>query len=181
MNLGQAIAPNTVLFHISNRAQVITVAKVYEEDLGKVKTGQEAKVKVLSYPQKRFTGKVILIEPNLDSLTRTVNIQILLDNQQGLLKPGMFTRVYLRLAQKAEALTIPNSAILEANNEKFVFKRQGNAYERVVVKTGLSDETYTEITAGLAAGDEVVMQGNRQLYTLWLTGGNKTQSTKDSP
>ncbi|KTD23965.1 MULTISPECIES: efflux RND transporter periplasmic adaptor subunit [Legionella] len=171
VNLGQAVAPNTVLFHISDRSKLIVIAKAYEEDLGKVKVGQEARLHVLSYPQQIFKGKVSLIEPNLDPLTRTVNVQILLDNPKDLLKPGMFTRANLVLQENKDALVIPNSAIIEANNEKFVFRKQGNVYQHVVVKTGISDDNYTEILSGLAAGDEVVNQGNRQLYTYWLTGG----------
>lgn len=175
VRLGQAIVPNTVLFHISHRAKLIVIAKVYEEDLGKVKVGQEANLLVLSYPKQNFVGKVILIEPNLDSLTRTVNAQILVDNSQGLLKPGMFTRANLIIQKNKSALTIPNIAIMEANGKKFVFKRQGNRYDYVEVKTGISNELNTEILAGLTAGDEVVTQGNRQLYTYWLTGGQPQQ------
>ncbi|KTC78137.1 efflux RND transporter periplasmic adaptor subunit [Legionella brunensis] len=171
VTLGQAVEPNTVLFHISNRRRLIAVAKVYEEDLGKVKIGQKAYLHVLSYPKQTFLGKVILIEPNLDSITRTVNVQIILDNSQDLLKPGMFTRANLILQENEDALTIPNAAILEANDEKFVFRREGKQFQRVIIKTGISDEINTEIIEGLAAGDEVVIQGNRQLYTLWLTGG----------
>lgn len=180
VNLGQAVAPNTVLFHISNRSKLIVVAKVYEEDLGKVKVGQIANLHVLSYPQKNFVGKVTLIEPNLDPLTRTVNAQILVDNPQDLLKPGMFTRANLILQKINSALAIPNSAIIEANNEKFVFKQQGDAFDRVVVKTGISDDNYTEILEGLVVGDEVVTQGNRQLYTNWLTRGKPLPKEESS-
>ncbi|WP_051555162.1 efflux RND transporter periplasmic adaptor subunit [Legionella fairfieldensis] len=170
VNLGQAVVPNTVLFHISNRTQLIALAKVYEEDLGQVKAGQEAELQVLGYPQRVFNGKVILIEPNLDPITRTVNAQILVTNTQDLLKPGMFTRVNLILQKHPKALTIPDAAIIEANEKKFVFKRQRDTYRYVPVTTGITTHNYTEILSGLAAGDEVVTQGNRQLYTLWLTG-----------
>lgn len=180
VNLGQAVAPNTVLFHISDRSKLIAVAKVYEEDLGKIKVGQTAEIHVLSYPQQTFTGKVTLIEPNLDPLTRTVNVQILLDNPKDLLKPGMFIRANIILAENKSALVIPNSAIIEANNEKFVFKKQGNVYEHVIVKTGISDNDYTEILSGLVAGDEIVTQGNRQLYTYWLTGGKPQPTDKQN-
>lgn len=178
VNLGQAVAPNTVLFHISDRSKLIAIAKVYEEDLGKIRVGQTAKIHVLSYPLQTFVGKVTLIEPNLDPLTRTVNVQILLNNPKDLLKPGMFIRANIILAANKSALVIPSSAIIEANNEKFVFKKQGNVYEHVIVKTGISNDDYTEILSGLVTGDEVVTQGNRQLYTYWLTGG-KPQPTDE--
>ncbi|WP_457608341.1 efflux RND transporter periplasmic adaptor subunit, partial [Legionella pneumophila] len=68
INLGQAVEPNTVLFHISNRDKLLVIAQVYEEDLDKIKVGQEVNVHALSYPKRTFPGQVTLIEPNLDSL-----------------------------------------------------------------------------------------------------------------
>lgn len=176
VNLGQAVEPNTVLFHISNREQLLVIAQVYEEDLGKIKAGQDVNVHVLSYPKRIFPGKVILIEPNLDPLTRSVNVQISLDNKEGLLKPGMFVRanVVLRLTQSA--LTVPNNAILEIDNATFVFVKNGASYDRTVVKLGARDDNYTEIKEGLVPGDEVVIQGNRELYTLSLSGGGTKKS-----
>lgn len=169
--VGQAVEPNTVLFHISDRSQVFVVASEYEEDIGKIKLGQETRVRVLSYPKQVFTGKVTLIDPNLDPLNRTVKVWIQLANPQGLLKPNMFARASVILRRNEAALTIPNGAIIEANGEKFVFVREGNKYHRVEVTIGASDDEYTEITAGLVPGDEVVTQGNREIYTMWLTGG----------
>ena len=172
VSLGQAIEPNTVLFHISDRSQMIAVVRVYEEDLGKIKMGQDTYVHVLSYPHQIFVGKVSLIDPNLDSLTRTTNVRITLNNSQALLKPGMFARANVVLQKNLTALTVPNAAIIEADNERFVFVREGDEYQRVIVKTGASDEDYTEIIDGLVPGDEVVTQGNRELYTLWFTGSS---------
>jgi cobalt-zinc-cadmium efflux system membrane fusion protein len=168
--VGQAVEPNTVLFHISDRSQVMVAANVYEEDFGKIKVGQEARVQVLSYPQV-FTGKLTLIDANVDPLSRTVKAWIQLVNPQGLLKPNMFARASVVLRRNEAALAVPNSAIIEANGEKFVFVREGNKFKRVEVNVGAKDTAYSEITDGLVPGDEVVTQGNRQIYTMWLTGG----------
>jgi cobalt-zinc-cadmium efflux system membrane fusion protein len=169
--LGQAVEPNTALFHISDRSQVIVVARVYEDGLGEVKVGQAARVRVLSYPQQVFSGKITLIDPNLDPLSRTVKAWIQLANPQGLLKPNMFARANVILQRNEAVLAVPTSAIIEANGEKFVFVREGDKYKRVEVTLGASDDEYSQITEGLVPGDEVVTQGNRQLYTLWLMGG----------
>ncbi|MFO9702926.1 efflux RND transporter periplasmic adaptor subunit [Legionella pneumophila serogroup 1] len=176
INLGQAVEPNTVLFHISNRDKLLVIAQVYEEDLGKVKVGQEVTIHALSYPKQTFPGQVTLIEPNLDPLTRTVNVRITLDNKEGLLKTGMFVRANVILARNEAALTVPNAAVLQADGEQFVFVQNGDIYDRVVVKIGAVDDDYSEITDGLVPGDLVVTQGNREIYTLWLTGGSKFQS-----
>lgn len=169
--VGQAVEPNTVLFHISDRSQVMVVAKVYEEDVGKVKVGQDTRVRVLGYPQQVLSGKINMIDPNLDPLSRTVKVWIQLANPQNMLKPNMFARASVILQHNAAALTLPNSAIIEANGEKFVFVREGNQYHRVEIKLGARDDEYSEIIDGIVPGDEVVTQGNREIYTMWLTGG----------
>lgn len=169
--VGQAVEPNTALFHISDRSQVIVVAKVYEADLGKVRIGQEARVRALSYPEQVFNGKVTLIDPNLDPQNRTVKVWIQLANPQGLLKPNMFVRANVIIERNEAVLTIPNAAIIEANGEKFVFVREGDKFNRVEITVGVKDDDYSEVTDGLVPGDEVATQGSRQIYTLWLTGG----------
>lgn len=168
---GQAVEPNTVLFHLSNRTRMRVVGRVYEEDLEKVHAGQKAYVKLLAYPDKMLIGTVSLVGPTLDPDTRTVPIWIVLDNRQGLLRPNLFARADIVLHYSQAALTVPNAAILEANGEKFVFVREAGKYRRVVVTAGASDDEYTAIDSQLVPGDEVVTQGARELYTLWLTGG----------
>lgn len=170
--LGQAVEPNTTLFRISDRSQMNVIARVYEEDLGKVRKGQEARIVLLSYPDKVFTGKITLIGPTLDPGSRTVEAWAQLANPDSLLKPNMFAHVSLLLRKSEATLAIPTAAIIEANGEKFVFVHQDKQFARVEITTGMSDDEFTEVTDDLVPGDEVVTQGNRQLYTLWLTGGS---------
>ena len=123
------------------------------------------------HTQQEVNGKVTLIDPNLDPLNRTVKVWIQLANPQALLKPNMFARVGVVLKRNEAALTVPNGAIIEANGERFVFVREGDKFKRVEINIGAKDDEFSEITDGLVPGDEVVTQGNRQIYTLWLTGG----------
>ncbi|PHS28312.1 MAG: efflux transporter periplasmic adaptor subunit [Robiginitomaculum sp.] len=169
--VGQSVGPDTALFHLSNRRRMLVIGNVYEEDLGLVKVGQAAKVSLLAYPDKTFSGTVSFIGTMLDPDTRTVALWVLLDNPDNLLKPNLFARADIVLGQKEAALTVANAAVLEANGDKFVFIRDGDNYDRIEVGTGTEDSQYTEITSGLVPGDEVVTQGAREIYTLWLTGG----------
>ena len=173
ISVGRSVEPATPLFQISDRSVVNMVARIYEEDLGKVRLGQDARVRTLSYPDRVFGGKVTLIGPSLDAQSRTVVVWFRLANPEGLLRPNLFAKAALVLKQKEAALAIPNTALMEANGEKFVFVRQGNQFDRVDITTGLADDQYTEVADGLVPGDEVVVQGTRELYTLWLTGGSK--------
>ncbi len=174
VTLGQAVEPSTVLFRISDRSQINVVARVYEEDLAKVRQGQEAVVRFLSYPGRVFAGRVTLVGPTLDPASRTVEVWVQLANPNGLFKPNMFASVGLLLRKSAATLAIPTAALIAANGETFVFVRQGEQFDRIEITTGMSDEAFTEVTDGIVPGDEVVTQGNRQLYTLWLTGGKMT-------
>lgn len=177
--IGQAIDPNTQLFHISNRTKMIAVGKVFEEDLSKVKAGQEAHVRLLGYPDQLFIGKVTLVEPNLDPASRTVKTWVELDNPQDVFKPNMFARIGVVLKQNDEALAIPNGAIIEANGEKFVFVKNGESFTRTEISVGAADDEFTEVTDGLVPGDEVATQGSREIYTMWLTGGKMTSEDGD--
>ena len=178
VKLGQAVQPNTALFSITNRDPIMVEANLYEEDIGKVKRGQTANINVLSYPGRIFTGKVILIEPNLDSVTRTVKVQLALNNPQGLLKPNMSAQANIVLEENMRALAVPNAAILEDRGEKFIFTQDGETYKRVTITTGAGNNNYTEIKSGVNINDNVVIQGHRQLYTLWLTGDQHNEGKK---
>lgn len=178
-NVGQSVEPSTILFRIRNSVEVNLVARVYEEDLGKVQVGQNTHVRLLSYPDRLLTGKISLIGPVLDPLSRTVEVWVTLANTDSLLKPNMFARVGVLLREEDATLTVPNQAIIEANGEKFVFVKQKDEYARVEITTGTSDDNYTEVTDGLVPGDEVVTQGNRQVYTAWLTGGAPLRGEDD--
>ena len=169
--VGQSVEPATTLFHIRDSSEVNVVARVYEEDLGKIVAGQATTVRLLSYPDRNFSGKIVLVGPSLDPLSRTVEVWVALANDEGLLKPNLFARVSVVLRHNNAALGIPKAAILEAAGEKFVFVKQRGAFVRTDIRTGASDDKYTEVTQGLVPGDQVVTVGNRQVYTVWLTGG----------
>ena len=171
VSVGQAIEPSTMLFRLRDNAQLAVVARVYEEDLGKVRVGQDTTLEFISYPGQAFSGRVNLIGPSLDPQTRTVDVWITIGNDAGQLKPNLFARAGIALRQNPTGLSIPSAAIIEANGEKVVFVRQGSKYARVEIETGAHDAQFTEVTEGLVPGDVVVVQGNREVYTVWLTGG----------
>jgi multidrug efflux pump subunit AcrA (membrane-fusion protein) len=171
VSVGQAIEPSTSLFAIRDSREVSVVARVYEEDLGKVQVGQDTTIEFISYPGKKFAGRIQLLGPSLDPLTRTVDVWVSVGNDEGILRPNLFARVGVVLRQADAALTVPTAAVIEANGERFVFVKQPTGYVRTEIETGVRDSQLTEVAEGLAAGDKVVVQGNRQVYTLWLTGG----------
>lgn len=168
ISLGGTAEPNNTLFRIADLSKVIVEGEVFESDIYKVKIGQDARIRLEAYPDKVFTGKVTFVASELDPVKRTLHLWVLVDNQEELLKPELFANVALVVDRSKEAITIPVEAIIDDGAEKFVFVKNGNQFIRQDVATGVSDDRYIEITDGLYPGDEVVTDGNRQIYTKWL-------------
>jgi multidrug efflux pump subunit AcrA (membrane-fusion protein) len=155
----------TPLIRIVNMDQVKAVVNVVEEELGKIKMGQEAKIKVDAYPDKTFSGNVTLISPLVNQLTRTASVEITLPNPQHLLKPGMFAQVEISLGQKDDLFLIPAHTILQEGERKRVFVvADGKAISRNV-ETGISQNGWVEIKSGLSENDSLIVAGQSLVKT----------------
>ncbi len=171
VTLGESVEPNKELFHIVDLSQVIVEAEVYEENVGKVKLDQVARVRVLGYPDDAFEGKITFIGVELDPEKRTLPVRVMVKNPDGKLKPEMFAKVAVVLARNEGVLAVPKEAILEAGGEKFVFVQTGDLFNRSDVQTGAEDDRFIEIKDGLVPDDVVVTDGKREVYTKSLMGG----------
>jgi multidrug efflux pump subunit AcrA (membrane-fusion protein) len=169
--LGSTVVPNTILFRIADLSKVIVEGDVFESDVSKVRLGQDARIRLDAYPDRVFNGTVSFVASQLDPQKRTLHLWVSVDNKEGLLKPELFARVALVIKPGREVLAIPLEAIIDDGAEKFVFVKNGNQFIRQDVATGASDDRYVEITDGLYPGDQVVTDGNREIYTKWLLGG----------
>ena len=168
VTLGQGVEPGTALFHLSDRSRMRIVGKVYEEDLGQIHTGQKAFVKLLAYPKQLLSGTVSFVGPTLDPETRTVEVWILLDNAQGLLKPNLFARADVVLGENPAALVVPNSADHRSQRREIRLRPRRRQVQSRRGHVGVTDDEVSEILSGLVPGDEVVTQGTREVYTVWL-------------
>ncbi len=168
VSVGGTVEPNKTLFRIVNLTEVIVEGEVFESDIYKVKLGKDARISLDAYPDNVFNGKVTFIASELEPTKRTLHIWVTVDNNEGLLKPELFAKIALIVGHSNEAISIPIKAIIDDGVEKFVFVKNGDRFVKQDVATGLSDDQYIEIIDGLYPGDEVVTEGNRQIYTKWL-------------
>jgi membrane fusion protein, heavy metal efflux system len=179
ISLGQSVEEaGKPLMTIVDSSTVLATANVYEKDLNKVKTGQSVRIKVAGLPDRTFTGKVTVIGAVVAGESRVVPVQAELDNSNGLLKPGMFAELEILTERSPEAvLTIPQSAIVEANGQQIVYVQNGNGYQPVNITVGRKSGDLVEIKDGLFEGDLVVTQRGMQLYAQSLRGGKKADDT----
>lgn len=138
-------------------------AELYERDVAKARVGQEVEVVVPAFPHEQFSGKVCYIGDTVNEETRTITVRTELRNDEERLKAGMLADVSLFYGQNGPVLTVPEAAVLEEGRQKIVFVRTPAGFVRRVVETGGADGSYQHVLSGLAAGEEVVVEGNHQL------------------
>ncbi len=158
---GMRFMPGERLYQIADLSVVWVVADVFEQDIGLVKSGAKAKVRISAYPDKTFEGVITYVYPTLSTSTRTVPVRIELANPGILLKPGMFAQVELPVGAKDPVLTVPTSAIIDSGTRQIVLvqAREGH-YEPRDVKLGARSENYIEVLDGLKDGETVVVAAN---------------------
>jgi len=137
--------------------------RVPEVYLRQVQSGQPLEIQLDAYPGKTFEGRVLAVNPLVDAAGRAVVIRAQVKNQDATLRPGMFARVRLITKDVAEALVVPEQALVPQGNEQFVFKVQDGKAVRAKVDVGQRRDGKAEITQGLAVGDLIVVAGQQRL------------------
>ncbi|NEU71775.1 efflux RND transporter periplasmic adaptor subunit [Hassallia byssoidea VB512170] len=164
------------LMTIINDGRIFATANIYEKDLGIVKNGQRIRVKVASFPNQTFEGRITQIGTSVQGETRVVPVQAEINNSRGSLKPGMFAELEVITDKTASSLlAIPTSAVVDANGKKIIYVQNGNAFQSTQVTFGQTSGDMVEVKTGLFEGDMVVTQRATQLYAQSLRGGSKKE------
>ncbi len=157
-------AGKPAIVSINQIKPVKVIVGVSERFLPQVTKGQPAGVTSDVYPDQVFNGKVNRIFPTIDRATGTFRVEIVIDNQDESLRPGMFARVALSLGEH-EALLVPAMSVLKqtGSNERFVFVIENNTAQRLTVEPGRKFDDRVEILTGLKPGQQLVITGQHNL------------------
>ena len=154
----------TLVMTLGDTSEVYVKGKVDESDIGKVYLGQPARIKVESFKDKTFTGKVTKISPmgvEKDNVT-TFEVRVSINNPEGMLKAMMTANAEIILDEHKGVLQIPEGAIIydkDKNASVEVPDPKGKDGKRkVAVNIGISNGAKTELLKGLKEGDQVVLQ-----------------------
>ncbi|HZU22474.1 MAG TPA: efflux RND transporter periplasmic adaptor subunit [Terriglobales bacterium] len=154
----------TLVMTVGDTREVYVKGKVDESDIGKVYLGQPARIKVESFKDKTFSGKVTKISPmgaEKDNVT-TFEVRVSISNPGGELKAEMTANAEILLEEHHAVLMVPEGAIIYDKDKKaFVEVQDANAKDgkrKVPVTVGISNGAKTEILAGLAQDQKVVLQ-----------------------
>ncbi len=159
--LGDQVTDQSPLFKIADLKNVWVIANVFEKDIARIKVGQAATVTVRAYPNRNFSGPITWVAAVLDPKTRTLEVRIELDNSEGLLTPGSFATVAVKVVTNESGLSVPTAAVQRQKTGSIVFvKSAEGVFERREVKLGEKSPETVEIVDGLKAGESVVTNGS---------------------
>jgi HlyD family secretion protein len=154
----------TLVMTIGDITQVYVQGKVDESDIGKVYLGQAARIKVESFKDKTFLGKVTKIAPlgvEKDNVT-TFEVRVSIDNPGGELKANMTANAEILLEEHKKVLTVPEQAVLYDKDRNASVEvpdpKAKTGRRKIDIKAGISNGTKTEVLAGLKSGDTVILQ-----------------------
>ncbi len=154
----------TLVMTLGDTSEVYVKGKVDESDIGKVYLGQPARIKVESFKDKTFTGKVTKISPmgvEKDNVT-TFEVRVSINNPEGMLKAMMTANAEIILDEHKNVLQIPEGAIIydkDKNASVEIPDSKGkDGKKKIAVNIGISNGAKTELLKGLKEGDQVVLQ-----------------------
>ena len=160
---GAYVKAGADIVRLENVSSIKVDFQIPETYLSKVRPNQEILVRVEAYPNEEFKGRVYAVEPVVDERTRTIAMRARIPNKGYKLKPGMFVRVAVTLATRADALIVPEQAIWPQGKDSYVYRVVDGKAALTKVEIGNRAPGSVEITKGLAANDVVVTDGQIKL------------------
>jgi len=172
---GDMASPAMPLVTVVQMERVKIIFNATEEDLGRLALGQKALVKVKTYGDVPFEGKVVKISPVLDPMTRMAEIEILINNSDRKLKPGMYAQVEVITGIIKNVMVVPRNAVIESTSMEringndeviknyFVFVVDSSKAHQSKLKVQYVNHRYVAVDSGIVVGEKLVISGQNNL------------------
>jgi cobalt-zinc-cadmium efflux system membrane fusion protein len=156
---------STAIFTISDLKNVWVWANVYESNINNIHLGDDVSVTTLSYPGKKFKGKVDKMLSALDPATKVMKVRVVIPNESYELKPQMFASIEIANPENKKALCVSSKALIYDNSRYYVLVYNGHgdaSITPVEVLNAQGDKTY--IKSGVKEGDRVITTAAILIY-----------------
>jgi len=163
VSAGDFVRNGTPLFIIIQPNPLKLRFTVPEKDVGRLRVNQEVMLRVDGFAEAEFKGRVNIVFPNVEEKTRTLQVEALVPNNNGLLKPGLFAKVILYTSGERDTIVVPVTALLYEGEKVRVFVTEGDRAKERVVKLGSKYGEFMEIIEGVKTGEKVVFMGQQNL------------------
>ena len=156
---GMYVQPGNTIMSIADLSRVWVEVDLFEGQVQWVQPGQAASMHLpFATADRTWQGEVDYVYPTIRAETRTGRVRLVFDNRDLALKPNMYARVVIAAEPHPDALVVPTQSIIRTGEEERVILALGDGrFRPAEVTTGLEVDGETEIVAGLAAGEEIVV------------------------
>jgi Cu(I)/Ag(I) efflux system membrane fusion protein len=161
---------------IAPLSKIWGLAALPESELGEAAVGQAVSVETSAFPGQKFAGKVIAVSRSAEAETRQFTVRIAIADPSGKLHSQMLATFAITVPA-GPGLSIPSPAVLLEPDGAYVYVASGRTFRRRAIRIGASGGSRTQVLAGLAAGESVVVQGAQLLESERLKSQIKTEDS----
>jgi membrane fusion protein (multidrug efflux system) len=159
----QAGGASSAIVALMDFSKVRLQTAVPEAEASRVAVGQPVRVTTENLPGMQFDGKVTRFSYALDTASRTMLAEVILDNPALALRPGMLVNAKIGIERKEGALLMPAEALVMEKANAFAYGVNGNKARKRPIKVGFNDGKNVEVLEGLTADDAVILAGKLKL------------------
>src|SRR5215831_5839400 len=161
---GQFLKANSPVVTIVQNSPLRLHAEVPESAVASLRVGRPVQFRVDAFLGRTFEGKITRLSPSVDQQSRTLKLEAVVNNADGLLKPGFFARVTIETDRKDQALVVPAESLLNVSGIEKVFVIENGKVAERVVRSGVRLANVVEIVDGVTEGERIAKSnlGNLQ-------------------
>ncbi|MCG9697850.1 efflux RND transporter periplasmic adaptor subunit [Shewanella sp. Isolate11] len=157
---GMYIQPATEVLSLVDLSKVWVIADVFENEQSWLEVGQQTEVSVPAMGLKGIEGEIDYIYPELDPVTRSLRVRIVLQNPDITLRPNTLAKVEIFGGAKRKSLVVPQEALIQTGqNNRVIVKQSDNTFVAREVNVGMMSQGKAEILSGIEEGEQVVISG----------------------
>lgn len=160
---GDANTPHSDLFHMQAIGKLRIFVPVPEIYVSAVKEGERVAITTDAYPNEQFWGTITRNSTSIDTASRTLNMEVDMDNTKDKLLPGQYAFVHLPLPAQSSSMTIPSNALLFRKEGLQVATVSNNHVHIVPVRVGQDYGATVEVISGLQSTDKVILNPSDSL------------------
>jgi len=165
VSVGAYVRAGDVITELARVNQVRIQFAAPERYMRQLKPGVAVDVMVPAFPDQVFSGRLAVVDPNVDPQSRTVQLVARAANPRQLLKSGMSANVSVTFSERPNALMVPDEAIIAEGNQNFVFVvKADSSVAKTAIVLGTRDSNQVEVVHGLDAGQQIVKAGHQKLF-----------------
>jgi cobalt-zinc-cadmium efflux system membrane fusion protein len=159
LTVGETTKEDEAVFVVANLDKVNAVLQVYPKDLPYVKVGKSANI-TISGTAEKTAGTVTFLSPILDAQSRSAKAHVLIENQNGQFRPGLFVGAAISLEASEATVLIPRKALQKVDGKDVVFVQTEEGFVPSPIEIGRSTQELVEVLSGLEPEEFYVSEGS---------------------